>query len=263
MYGIIIFMDWSTKRKILYGLIVSISVGALIIFFLRSVLFPAPTCSDKKQNGYETGVDCGGVCSLRCSVDVSPMVVLWSKAIQVSKNSYDVVGMVSNKNIDNASYRLGYVFTAYDNNRSVIRTLAGTTTAPVDGNFPIILQNVPFEEIPAEISLELHDTAHFSVLEKPDSPTLRILSRRYENGTIPRVYVTIKNTKQRTLEKLPVYILLFDSNDNVYASAGSVIPFLDKESVEELVFTWNAPFTVAPTRIGVYPIFNPFQGIQE
>lgn len=260
MYGIIIFMDWSLKRKIIYGVAISVLCTAVVFFVFRDTLFPKPTCFDRAMNGFETGIDCGGACSLRCEEDVIPLTVLWSKAIRVSENLYDLVGMVSNKNIDNASPALGYSFTLYDSNRSVMRTISGTTTAPIDGNFPIVVQNVPLQQKAAEVSLQLHDTRHYSVLEKPSSPTIKILNRRYENGLTPRVYATIQNTKQKALLKLPVYVLLFDADDNVYASGGTVMPVVDRESVQEIVFTWNEPFSFPPTRIGIYPLFNPFQG---
>lgn len=257
----ITFMSWELRRKLMYALGTAIFLAAVTIFFLRDIVFPAPTCFDKKQNGYESGVDCGGVCSLRCSQEVNPLTVLFGKAVRSGENLYDLVAMVNNNNIDNASYELGYSFALYDKDGKSITTILGSTTAPLGGKFPIIVQNLPLQTTPTNVVVSLNDTSHYKVKENPASPTIKILSRRYEAGPIPRLYATIMNTKRLEINKLPVRALLFDQNDNVYAVGQTIIPVLQKEEVREIVFTWNEPLPFAPTRIGIYPIFNPFEAI--
>lgn len=255
------YMNWETKRKLVYALGAITAVLAISVFLLRSVIFPSPTCFDKSQNGYELGVDCGGVCSLKCTQEVNPLTVVWAEAVPTGRGLYDFVGMVRNTNIDNASKELGYTFTAYDQEGVIMNTFNGSTTAPLDGMFPIITQNIPFEKTPSRVTLTLVDGSHYKVIESPTSPTVRILERRYEGGQIPRVYATLMNTKRVEITNLPVRVVLFDQNDNAYAVGQTIVPSLTKEGVRELIFTWNEPFTMAPTRIGVYPIFNPFDAV--
>ena len=114
--GIITYMNWQIKRRIMYGVAVLFIIIASTLYIYRDTFFPAPTCTDRKQNGYESGMDCGGTCSLRCTEEVLPLTVLWSRALNTSKDTYDLVAMVSNKNINNASYELKYIFKAYDEN---------------------------------------------------------------------------------------------------------------------------------------------------
>jgi hypothetical protein len=255
-------MNWSLKRKLLYGTTVCIIILSFALFVLRDTLFPSPTCFDTKKNGYETGIDCGGTCSLRCTNQVTPLSVVWTKAVQDTSTTYDVVGMVSNRNIDNASHFISYTFTAYDKLGTVLATLTGKTIAPIDGDFPIIVQGVKMASKPDAVSLDLVDGPHYSVLEKPTSPTLKVLNRRFEDGTVPRVYATIQNTKQKTLSDVPIRVLLFDVDDNLYASGETVVPFFEREGSHDIVITWNNPLPHPPTRIGVYPIFDPFLGGQ-
>jgi hypothetical protein len=255
-------MNWDTKRKVLYAFFVVIVLSILTIFFLHSKLFPDPTCFDKKQNGYESGVDCGGVCRLRCENEVYPLTVLWSTAVKSSSSHYDLVGLVSNKNINNASLGLGYLFTVYSASGDVLTTISGTTTAPLDGNFPIILQDVPLSETPERVTLSLVDSPHYLVKENPVSPTVTVSNRVYEPGIKPRVYALIKNNKQFEVRDLEVRVLLFDENNNVFAVGRTIIPLLVREQAQKIVFTWNTVFEKPPTRILVYPIFNPFQ-VQE
>ena len=86
-------------------------------------------------------------------------------------------------------------------------------------------------------------------------------SRRYEAGAISRVYTTLANTKRVVINDLPVRVVLYDEKDNAYAVGQTIIPTLEKEEVKEISFTWSPPLLRAPTRIGIYPIFNPFNAI--
>src|SRR5574343_1212258 len=122
-------MDWQTRRKIIYFTATLFTIAAISIYVFREKIFPSPTCFDTKQNGYEVGIDCGGVCSLRCSSEVAPLEVLWTRALQTSSTTYDLVAMISNKNIDNASQKFSYIFTVYDNQGQVMEEISGSTFA--------------------------------------------------------------------------------------------------------------------------------------
>ena len=255
-------MNWGTRRKFIYGLVIILTVTACGVYSLRDVLFPAPTCFDTKQNGYESGIDCGGTCSLRCTQEISPLTVKWTRMLLIAPRRYDFVAMVSNKNIDNAPHALGYSFVVMNESGAEIATINGTTTAPVDGDFPIIKQDVTLPENPKEVIVKLHDGPHYTVLEKPTSPTIRTIGTRYEAGSIPKVFATILNTKRTTLSNIPVRAVLYDVNDNAFAVGETVVPFLDKEGRREISFTWGGAFEKAPTRILIYPIFDPFLKVQ-
>ncbi len=245
----------------MYGLSVGIVIVGTTLFFVWDKLFPEPTCFDKKQNGFEIGVDCGGVCSLRCASEVSPLTVEWAKAVPVDGATYDLAGLVLNNNIDNASRVLLYSFVLYDENGRQMGTVDGSTVAPLGGKFPIVVQNVALPKAPKNVTLLLKDTPHFRVKEVPTSPTVKVLERRYEVDSISRVYAKISNTKHAEINDLPVIVLLYDAKDNVYAVGSSVVPVFHKEETKEVSFTWTRPLREAPSRIVVYPIFNPFIAI--
>ena len=253
---------WELKRKLVYALAFVLTLFAASLFLLRGVLFPEPTCFDGKKNAFESDIDCGGTCSLMCTSEVNELSVLWSRAIRVGLNTYDVAALLSNTNINNASREVGYTFTLYGEDSSVLKTISGSTTAPLDGKFPLIVQNVSIPQTPSDVVVTLTDGPHYKVIESPTSPTVKILSRRYEAGSIPRVYATIANTKRIEITNLPVRVILFDTNDNAYAVGQTLIPFLGKEGVQEIIVTWDEPLPYPPTRIGIYPIFNPFEAKQ-
>lgn len=252
-------MLWETKRKLLYGLTFFVMCSALLVFFMYDRLFPAPTCFDTKKNGYELGVDCGGTCALRCTQEVNPLTVVWAKAVTTGNGIYDLVALVTNTNIDNASREIGYTFTLYDEKGMVTGQLSGSTTAPLDGKFPLIIQNIPLQNSPVNVTATLTDGDHYTVRESPTSPTIKVLDRHYEGGEVPRVYATITNTKRIEITNLPVRVLLFDAKDNVYAVGQTVVPRIEKEGTKEIIITWNNSLPYPPTRIGLYPIFNPYE----
>ncbi len=251
-------MDWSSQRKVIYGIAFGTIVIAICVYVFRDTLFPAPTCFDKKQNGFEAGLDCGGTCSMRCSNEVVPISTAWARALKISTDKYDFVGMASNKNIDNAPRSVTYTFTAYDSRGVVLTVASGTTIVPVDGEFPIIAQNINLSKEPKELILDITDGPHYIVNDLPTSPSVRILNSRYEAGNIPHVYATVINTKRVAISNLVVRTVLFDADDNAYGAGETVIPFLDKEGSQNISFTWDNSFEITPTKIRVYPIFDPF-----
>lgn len=251
-------MDWYTRRKLVYAFGVFIFICATSVYVFKDRLFPAPTCYDNKLNNFELEVDCGGTCALKCSSEVAPLTVLWSRALKVSSSTYDLVAMISNKNIDNASPQLGYTFIMQDADGKTIAELKGVTLAPINGDFPIIEQSITLEKEPHTVNVILQDSPHYGVLEKPTSPTIRISNEKYEAGDTGRVFATVTNAKRKAVSNLPLSVVVFDDYGNAFAVGKTIVPFLNKEESKVISFTWNPPLSVIPTRIKVYPFFDPF-----
>lgn len=251
-------MDWSTRRKVLYLGSVLVFLCTFSVYFLKDLVLKEPTCFDGKKNGFELGADCGGTCALKCVQEVSPLTVMWTSLVPVSSIRYDLVGMVANRNIDNASHALAYTFSAYDGQGTLLGTYSGTTTPPIDGDFPIIYRNASLPDFVKTLTLELRDSPHFGVASNPVVPRLRIVGSRFEPGAVPRVYTTVANTRQQAMENIPVTVLLFNEDDTVYATNQTVVPRIEKEEVKELVFTWPGAQLARPSKIRVFPLFDPF-----
>jgi hypothetical protein len=139
-----------------------------------------------------------------------------------------------------------------------MQDIKGFTLTPVSGDFPIIRQSITSKYIPKTVSLTITDGLHYNVNEKPTSPTLSVSNERYESLLVSRVYATVQNKKRLTIRDLPVKVVLFDEYNNAYAVGETVIPELGKEEMKEVSFTWKTRLPFAPTRIRVYPIFDPF-----
>lgn len=256
--AILFYMEWSTKRKIIYALSAFICLGAIAVFIFQNILFPDPSCVDKKRNGFESGVDCGGICSLRCENEIIPLQALWSRVLPAGSSTYDIVGLVQNKNINNAPIKVPYTFNIYNTSGAVIKTIHGTTTVPVEDDAPIVIQNVPFSETPARSVLSLEKVNHYLAKEKVATPPIRTVRTRFENGAIPRLYASIQNVTQTPFASLPVSVILYDENQNAIGVGETVVQYLDKEEQKELVFTWNQEITGSVSKIRLYYELKPF-----
>lgn len=253
-------MKWAQRRKFIYALGTGIFVVAAVVYFTRDILFPNPTCSDGKQNGFEIGIDCGGACALKCASEIQPEKVLWSRALEIAPLTYDLVAFVANRNINSATHNLSYMFTVYDNEGQVLVVATGTTPSQLDGEFPIIIQGVRLAKEPKNVVTTLTAGNYYAVTNTTQSPPTRTTSIRYEEDSISRVYAVITNATRFPISQLPVRVLLYDIDGNAYASGETVIPYLDKEASQTVSFTWRTPFGKQPTKIRIYPIVDPFSG---
>lgn len=245
-------MEWSTRRRLLYGVSTAIFTLAVTGFIVTKFLLPEPSCFDGKKNGFEIGIDCGGTCALKCSSEIIPLQVLWARTLPVGTSTYDIVGLVANKNINNAPKAVTYSFTVFNKEGQTIFIKQGTTTISVDDDVPIMIQNVPLADIPFQTVLALSPAKHFATSEKNPIPPIRTLRTKIESGNPTRLYLTIQNTKQITFANLPVRVILYDDADNAIAAGQTVVPFLNKEEQKDLVYLWNSEFTSSVARIRVY-----------
>lgn len=255
-------MNWSSRRRFIYALTAVVTMITVTLYIYRNYFFPEPTCVDKKMNGFEIGVDCGGICALRCESEVSPLVVEWTRALKISKSGYDLVAFVSNKNIDNAPHFVTYHFSVFDKASHLIFEKEGQTLVPVNSDFPIIVQNIDLSTEPANVLIELSKENNYKTFEKPARPTIRVRQPSFENGDIPRVYVTIVNAKTSSAKNIPIRVVLYDSLGNAIGVGERFLERLGAEEEKSLVFTWDMRFKEDPAVIKVYPIMDPFLYVQ-
>lgn len=252
---------WSTRRKLAYAGAVIMAFTLVFVYSFRETLFPHPTCFDGKQNGFESGVDCGGECSLRCSQEVLPLSVAWTALSQTSSTTYDLIAFVSNKNLDNVPHEIGYMFAVYDGEGKEISRIPGTSMVPL-GDFPIVYQNATFPVVPKNVTVTLvNEVKHYKVNEQPTDQVIRVSNTTFEAGSIPRVSAKITNRTRQVFRNIPVRVVLYDVNGNAFAGGETIIPELGKEEEESVVFTWKKPFESPPIKMRVFPILDPFLGL--
>ena len=130
-------MSWSFVRKTEYlgGLlaVVAVFVGS----FLWWALDKPPTCSDRTQNQNELGVDCGGVCDLRCASETRRLLTKWVMPLEVSEGFWSVVAYIENPNLNSYADPISYRFKLYDENNALVAERSGNTFIHGDPVVPI------------------------------------------------------------------------------------------------------------------------------
>lgn len=251
-------MNWATSRKIIYAFAFLVLLILLGIYGFRDTLFPTPTCNDNIRNGYEEGVDCGGLCARKCIDQVLPIQVSWARALMVSPGVYDLVGMLSNRNPDSVPVTFAATFTVYNAAAQVIYSQRVEAIPPVTGDAPIVLSNIRFNEEPKKVVITLEEGTHYKIAPSFLSVQVSVSNITFENDSIPRAYVTIKNLTRARFINFPVRIILFDGDQNAIAAGQAFVDSLDKQSEKVIPFTWKSKFDVKPVVFKAYPIISPF-----
>src|SRR3989344_1070411 len=130
-------MTWAFKRQIFYIAILFLVILVFGFLIAYPRLNKAPTCSDGRKNGTETGIDCGGICARACMMQVDAISVLWTRAFKVVPGRYNAVAYLENHNKNVAIDKISYRFRFADKNNIYIGKREGTTTVPPSGKFAV------------------------------------------------------------------------------------------------------------------------------
>jgi hypothetical protein len=251
------FMSWGTTRRntVLFTLLLFIGIPAGAIAFI--IFYEPANCFDGKQNSTETGIDCGGTCSLLCTSQVTEPVVLWEKAFRVSDGMYNLLAYIENPNPSAFLKDVQYVFKIYNEDGVMIGEKSGTTSIAPKSARPIIQSNIQtFEQIPVRTTFEFVGELVYEQTEPKDSLIL-IKDEIIENETTsPRIKAKIQNISLQTVRKIDVVALIYDVFDNVLGTSSTYVDVLNPEEIKDIVFTWPQSFSDEIGRIELIPIYD-------
>jgi hypothetical protein len=254
-------MSWATKRKLQYlGGLFGLFLIVLFIF-LYPIIFQKPTCTDGKQNGDETGVDCGGSCQLMCKDKTSDPVVLWSRAFPVLDNTYNLVAFVENQNKNSGVVNVPYEFRIYDENNHLIGRRQGSTFIPPNKQFAIFEPRMDFgQSVVKSVTFEF--TGPFIWIKK--DPTLNNLSLYVDQVTVgedkknPSLSAVIKNESIYDIPSFEVVAILYDKDHNAINASKTIKDGLSSNNSLSVYFTWPLPLSSDPVTEDVLISINPF-----
>lgn len=255
-------MTWAFKRQFIY-------LSGLIIFFLAlGFLFAyphinlKPSCSDGKQNGTETGVDCGGSCLRACTFEVDKLSVIWSRSFRVADGRYNAVAYVENQNINTAIYRIKYRFRFADKDNLYIGMREGETFVPPGGKFAIFEPAIGVgNSIPVYTTFEFTETPVWVKVPKEEVEKMKVTVSEIDltNETeIPKLTAQVRNTSLYNLPEVNVVALMYDKDGNVVNVSRTVIDVLHGDQTVPVAFTWPEPFARPVTIKEIIPMFNVF-----
>lgn len=254
-------MSWASRRQFRVISVLTVIVLVLIAIPVYKKLNSPPTCTDRKQNGDERGVDCGGVCKNFCPNEVVGLSVKWARAFPVSHGVYNVLAYVENQNKSAAAQEVSYEFKVYNSERRLIARREGKTFISPNGVQPIIETGIQVgNEIPQFTNLTFTKAPVWVELD----PLVRALSVTVSSPVLTTTNrVRLDATTKNQSPKYPIFdatytAILYNQEDNAIAVSKTSFARLDPSDERTLIFTWPEPFSETVARAEIVARFNPF-----
>ena len=244
--------SWATRNKLKYLSIFLVFLLVVIGIPLFFILNTPPSCNDGKQNGEETGLDCGGLCLKLCAVDTPSPIVLWQRFFKVAPGVYSATAYVENINSSAAVREVNYSFKLYDSNNILVTERKGRTFIPPHKVFAIFEGGIGTgERVPSRVVFQFTEAFDWERSEYNDE-TLEVKNKVIKNETTaPRVEVTLFNPSVRKLFLLEIVAIVYDTNDNAVGASRTIIDELLSNGEHTIAFTWPGPFSGAVARIEI------------
>jgi len=257
-------MTWAVKRQIFYVTILVLFIAVSGIIIIYPVVNKAPSCTDGKQNGTETGIDCGGSCVLACTSQADTASVIWARAFRVLPGRYNAVAYISNHNKSSAARKVNYKFRFADANNVYIGKREGSTFIPPGGNFAVFEPGIDVgNSIPVFTTFEFTEAPVWLQVPEDKINQLKkvVISdiTLKEETTSPHLTATIKNNSLFTIPNVNVVAILYDGGGNAISTSRTFLDQLSPMESREIDFTWPEVFSgdvVTKELIPLYDIFT-------
>jgi len=255
-------MSWASRRQFQYFSGFVLFIALIVFVFLAPTIFKKATCEDGRQNGTETGIDCGGNCALVCNDEIVQPAILWSRAFKIVDNTYNLVAYIENRNKSAASYEAFYEFRIYDVDNKLLGRREGKTFIPPNQQFAILESR--FSSGQSEVKSVSFDFVG-DVIWVKKAPTLQTLPIRISNIIIdnnedtPTLSATINNDSIYDLPSFDVVGILYDQDHNAINASKTRKEGLENNTSVPIVFTWPESLPLVPVTQDILVQINPFQ----
>ena len=255
-------MNWALKRQIFYIFFLLLFIAGFVFLLIYPSLVQAPTCFDNKQNGDETGVDCGGSCVQACLSEAQNLSVLWTRVFKVLPGRYNAVAYFINHNKDLAIRKINYRFRFGDERNVYVGKRDGSTVVPPAGNFAVFEPGIDVgKATPVYVTFEFTETPTWFQVSKEKINQLKIFTSNIvlSNEKIsPKISATIKNNSLFTIPNVNVIIILYDALNNAISASRTYLDQLNPLQTTDINFTWPEPFSGTVASKEIIPIYDFF-----
>jgi len=249
--------SWGTKRRNTIVTLFILMVAFFILIFGFFFYYKAPTCFDGELNGDEAGVDCGGGCSLLCGNESIDPIVHWKRYFQVAPGVYNVIAYVENQNPAAGASNIEYTFRLYDKNNIVLRERVGYIDIKPKQITPIIENNLDTGKLEvARVSFEFTEQIDWKKQNPSDNLIVIKNQELSEVNGLPRVSAQVLNNTISRLENITFVVIVYDSLNNAIATSNTKVFRLEKDSSQNIVFTWPNRFESSSTRFEIIPVYE-------
>jgi hypothetical protein len=246
--------SWSARRQLLYYA-VGIVLATILLFTLwQTFLTSTPTCFDGRQNGDESGVDCGGSCAKLCVGEARAPNILWARAFEVAPQTYTAVSYVETRSAGNGARGVPYLFQLFDDKNELIIEREGVVDLPPVAVVPVVHPNINVGN--RIVARTLFALTSEPVWERVSMlPQVRITEQQLSiDGT--HLSAVIVNEGFEDVRNLRAAGVIFDTQGIARAASITLINRIPGKGSEPAVFTWSEPIqNVARAEITLLPSF--------
>lgn len=243
-------LSWAKKRQLIYGGIVALFFALALGAPTLSHTIRGASCSDGRQNGSETGVDCGGGCALLCPNTAAEPRTIWQRVFSEGGGIASAVLYAENPNKTAGAFDAPYQVKVYDSFGLLVAEKRVMAMIPPNGTFAVFAPNLFVgERAPVRASFER--TAPI-VWRRDVLPLDAVRVERLQFSLIPqsRVEAEIINTTKNPLGAIAVAIL-YDASGNAVGASQTVAERVSVGASAPISFVWRAPFVIPPVRAEV------------
>jgi len=234
-------LNWSDKRRLL--IIGGAAFFALVVIsgLAFSFLYKPPNCTDGKQNGVETGIDCGGTCVYVCNAVVEEPRITFARTVTTGDRT-DVIAYIENRNQDAEAKAAAYTVEVFDEAGRLIGSKKGTVDLPARSVVPVfvpsLLPGVAFTPR-AFVSFDEGIAWRLPRERQAEAVVSNVVLLA---GTSPRVTATITNPSATVMSDRTVLATVFDADGFAIAASRTTIQALAPRAGATAVFTWPEAF---------------------
>jgi Mg-chelatase subunit ChlD len=233
---------WAMRRKFVYlsGVAAFFLFVGLLVYV--GFFYQAPTCTDGRDNGDETGIDCGGSCPRVCMAVVEPPVVRWARSFRVTEGVYNAVAYVENRNIGIGAEDIPYTFSLFDDRGEVITTVMGTTTLPPGNVYAMFEDRINVgDQIPVKTTLTFDTNVPWTKMES-GKEQFYVQSKEITRADLrPRLDAIILNKSLDEAKDVEAIATIFDAKGNPLTASRTFVPIFPAETEQKVTFTWPEP----------------------
>ncbi len=239
--------SWASRRKtIILGAVVLVLTAVSFAIFWN-FWYRAPTCFDGLKNNDETGIDCGGSCSLICNTGILKPIIRWDpRLFEVLPGTWSALVYVENANTNVDATYVPYTFTMYGEDNQILEERTGATILPKNKTVGIFEGGITTKDglRPRRAVFELGNNIVWTKnneavpnISISHTPLLRL-------DSAPRVEANIKNNSIEEIKNIELVITIFDGSDNAVAASRTFVEDLKKNENANIFFTWPKPFNL-------------------
>ncbi len=245
-------MSWRLRRQfslVMTVVLFLVLVGGLYFYFTN----PLPTCADNKQNQKELGVDCGGPCAKVCRFETANLIVLWTRVFEITPGNYSAIAYIENPNRQFGLADFDYQFILTSATGAEVARTTGRSFANSKERFIIFSSNItaPAGTV-SRAFLEFPSPLTWQRSAKTDLK-LEIKRKSFTMEPTPNLVAEAHSGEVKTLNRIPVYVVLSDKNGNAISASATFIDQLPGQGVADIYFTWPVPLSDTPVFFDFYP----------